>query len=41
MAQALGFGDKSIKKAFGDLVYGNEKASELKKLLGDISRTNK
>lgn len=41
MAQALGFQEKSIEKAFGNLVFGNDKPEELKRLLDDISRTNK
>lgn len=38
MAHALGFQDKSIKKAFGDLIYGNDKAKDLKSLLLEIEK---
>ena len=36
LASALGYGDKSIKKSFGDLVYGNEDINELKDLLDEL-----
>ena len=39
MASAMGYGNKSIKKAFGDLVYGNEDKNELKKLLDELNIT--
>ena len=41
MAHSLGFHENSISKAFGDLVFGNDKPDELKKLLLDINRTEK
>lgn len=41
MAGALGFTEPSIKKSFGELIYGEETAEELKQLLHDItSRRN-
>lgn len=41
MASAMGFTEGSIKKSFGDLIYGDEYEEGLKKLLHDItSRRN-
>lgn len=40
LASALGYGNKSIKKAFGDLVYGNEDINELKDLLDELNIKN-
>ena len=40
LASALGYGNKSIKKAFGDLVYGNEDINELKDLLNELNIKN-
>ena len=37
MASAMGYGNKSIKKSFGDLVYGNEDKNELKELLDELN----
>ena len=35
----MGYGNKSIKKSFGDLVYGNEDKNELKELLDELNIT--
>jgi len=40
LAAALGYGNKSIKKAFGDLVFGNEDVNELKDLLDELNIKN-
>jgi len=40
LASALGYGNKSIKKAFGDLVFGNEDINELKDLLDELNIKN-
>ena len=40
LASALGYGNKSIKKAFGDLVFGNEDVNELKDLLDELNIKN-
>jgi hypothetical protein len=40
LASALGYGNKSIKKAVGDLVYGNEDINELKDLLDELNIKN-
>ena len=37
LASAMGYGNKSIKKSFGDLVYGNEDKNELKELLDELN----
>lgn len=37
MASAMGYTDKSIKKGFGDLVFGDEDANNLKELLDDLN----
>jgi hypothetical protein len=37
MASAMGYQDKSIQKGFGDLVYGEEDAGNLKELLDELS----
>jgi hypothetical protein len=39
MASAMGYGNKSIKESFGDLVYGNEDKNELKELLHELNIT--
>ena len=39
LASAMGYGNKSIKKSFGDLVYGNEDKNELKELLYELNIT--
>jgi hypothetical protein len=39
MASAMGYGNKSIKNAFGDLVYGNEDKNKLKELLDELNIT--
>jgi hypothetical protein len=36
MASAIGFQDSSIKKAFGDLIYGDDDPNYLKELLHDL-----
>ena len=40
LASALGYSDKSIKKSFGDLVFGNEDINDLKKLLDELNIKN-
>lgn len=37
LAAALGYGNKSINKSFGDLVFGNEDKNELKDLLDELN----
>lgn len=37
MASAMGYGNKTIKKAFGDLVYGNDDKDNLKELLDELN----
>ena len=37
MASAMGYQDKSIQKGFGDLVYGEEDAGNLKELLDELN----
>ena len=37
MASAMGYTDKSIQKGFGDLVYGEEDAGNLKELLDELN----
>ena len=37
LASALGYSDKSIKKSFGDLVFGNEDVNDLKELLDELN----
>lgn len=39
MASAMGYGNNSIKKSFGDLVYGNEDKNEIKELLDELNIT--
>jgi hypothetical protein len=39
MASAMGYGNNSIKKSFGDLVYGSENKNELKELLNELNIT--
>ena len=40
LASALGYSDKTIKKAFGDLVFGNENVNDLKELLDELNIKN-
>lgn len=40
LAAALGYGNKSINKSFGDLVFGNEDKNELKDLLDELNIKN-
>lgn len=37
MASAMGYTDKSIQKAFGDLIYGEDDANTLKELLDELN----
>jgi len=37
LASAIGYGDKTIKKSFGDLIYGDDDTNELKELLDDLN----
>ena len=37
MASALGYTDKSIQKAFGDLIYGEDDVNTLKELLDELN----
>ena len=37
LASAIGYGDTTIKKSFGDLVYGDEDKDNLKKLLDELN----
>ena len=37
LASALGYSDKTIKKSFGDLVFGNEDVNDLKELLDELN----
>ena len=37
LASALGYSNKSINKAFGDLIYGDEDKEGLKELLDEIN----
>tara|TARA_B100001287_G_C22526552_1_gene455257 strand:- start:160 stop:429 length:270 start_codon:yes stop_codon:yes gene_type:complete len=37
LASALGYSDKSIKKSFGDLVFGNEDVNDLKEILDELN----
>lgn len=37
LASAMGYGQTSIQKSFGDLIFGEEKDEELKQLLHDIT----
>ena len=39
MASAMGYGNKSITKAFGDLIYGTEDKDNLKDLLDELNIT--
>ena len=41
LASALGYSDKSIKKSFGDLVFGNEDVNDLKELLDELNIKNR
>lgn len=36
MAAAMGYGDTSIKKHFGDTLYGNDDPNDIKKLISEI-----
>jgi len=37
LASAIGYQDKTIKKAFGDLIFGDEDANTLKDLLNELN----
>lgn len=37
LASALGYSEKSIKKSFGDLVFGNEDINDLRELLDEFN----
>ena len=37
MASAMGYQEKSIQKAFGDLVFGEEDVNTLKELLDELN----
>lgn len=37
LASAIGYQDKTIKRAFGDLVYGDENKNTLKDLLDELN----
>jgi hypothetical protein len=39
MASAIGYTNTTIKKSFGDLVYGEEDKNELKELLDELDIT--
>jgi|TARA_B110000483_G_C18118801_1_gene512728 hypothetical protein len=39
LASAIGYGDKTIKKSFGDLIYGDDDTNELKELLHELNIT--
>ena len=41
LASALGYSDKSIKKSFGDLVFGNEDVNDLKEILDELNIENR
>jgi len=38
LAHTMGFSEKTIKKEFGNLVFGNETPHDLKQLLNEIKR---
>ena len=40
LASALGYSDTTIKKSFGDLVFGNEDVNDLKELLDELNIKN-
>ena len=40
LASALGYSNKSIKKSFGDLVFGTEDINDLKNLLDELNIKN-
>tara|TARA_Y100001937_G_scaffold126321_1_gene195305 strand:- start:3671 stop:3940 length:270 start_codon:yes stop_codon:yes gene_type:complete len=40
LASTLGYSSKSIKKSFGDLVFGNEDKNDLKELLDELNIKN-
>ena len=40
LASTLGYSSKSIKKSFGDLVFGNEDKNDLKELLDENNIKN-
>ena len=40
MAQAMGYHHNSINESFGDLIYGDEKPADLKKLLDELNIKN-
>ena len=37
MAAAMGYQEKSIKKSFGDLIFGDEDVNTLKELLDELN----
>ena len=37
MASAMGYQEKSIQKAFGDLIFGDEDVNTLKELLDELN----
>lgn len=37
LASAIGYQDKTIKKAFGDLIFGDEDVNTLKDLLNELN----
>ena len=37
LAASMGYANKSINKAFGDLVYGNEDINDIKDLLDELN----
>ena len=39
LASAIGYTDTTIKKSFGDLVYGDDDKNELKDLLDELNIT--
>ena len=40
LASAMGYHHNSINEAFGDLIYGDEKPADLKKLLDELNIKN-
>ena len=40
LAAAMGYSNKTIKKSFGDLVYGDDDKNELKELLDELNIKN-
>jgi hypothetical protein len=37
MASAMGYSNKSITKAFGDLIYGDDNPNTIKELLHELN----